>query len=392
MKKLTALFIFFTICSFAQSDSPKIISIITIMRNNNYTEAWGETNESGFISGVLYSDYKRQFIGNEHKPNNLFLESFSEFYSDKKNFLDKKMTEEGSEKFYDNRSNSNISFGNADKILQYSFYPEIINDKDSSLLLYCKYILYERKEQIAVNKFNYETTYYEKFYRVKINTDISLDFLKEIFPEAEYISATFQIDKNINNYSSLDVSAYSMNINDIKESVKMPPQDSSLRIAAEYIRSDKKGEKILTTKDFYCDSKKRFVYSGLNLTAGFPLNIYEGTAEAPFEIYAPQKKELFAKSKEFKNTLVICWLMFIPVNKENGLYTFDVAISRGILHGTQSYLKRIGLRIGEQIRIKLDDMSGLYREEIVDDQTLDWDIKKDYSDYVNEYLIIGLKK
>lgn len=391
MKKLLFILLLFNISLAAGIlNIPKVKVIITMAVNNNRTEAWGRQSSNGFTTGLLYSLDSAGFIGSAEVSDFNFLENFS------KGYLHRENNPAGDTDIVSGNDPFGNYFNNADKIVQYSFYPEKILSGDSLLNVYCKYILYEKKKEISANKINYDVSFYERQYTVPLNKKTSLDFLRKIFPNATTNEISFSIEKTKGNIDQplLDLSNYKLSPNMIKESVKRDLiNNSKLHLNLEYLQLNKKGNEIIVKKRFKCKSETNTVYSYSESTPGFPLNIYKGSISFPFQIFNPLKEQLYSKSKNYKDSQLKYSVLAIPLDKSGNTYTFRVLITRNMLEGGGTYSKKVKLEVGKRLRIDLAAAAGLIRtDETTDGQIFRLNTKEDFADYVNEYFIFTLNQ
>jgi hypothetical protein len=362
--------------------------LLKVSAGNNITESAPGQNEEGFINGTLYYLKSVNFIGNATDFN--FLGSFSKVYSYHKENPQIKISDELYAKLYSKDDPFDSFYANADRIVQYSIFPEEKQSSDS-LNIYCKYILYEKKKSITANKNNYDISFNERFYTVPANRETTLEFLKEIFPEAEINNVVFNVS-GIKKDSSpvLYLSWYGLKPEDINEDLRK----ISFRIDAEYIQSNKKGDEIFADKKFTCPTITHRVFHDRKKYPMFLLNVCKGFVHIPFRMFNPTKQKLFAKSKEYKNSEIEYSIYAIPLDVKDGKYTFNVIITRKFWGGGGvTYSKKIGLEIDKPLRIELDSAGGLIRNtEVIDGELLHLDSKKDFADYVNEYIVITLQK
>jgi hypothetical protein len=391
MRKLIIILLLVNISLTAERiDTYKIRAFINIVDRNGRTEVLGTQNAKGFITGVLYRIDTVKFIGSANVFDFNFLEEFSKEYEHREN-------------------NSTVNAGDtpdntpddyfhnyADRIVQYSFYPEKVSAGDSLLSLYCKYILYEKKKEISANMFNYDISFHECFYTVPINKKISLDFLKELFPKATINEVTFSLDNVIykKEQPSLNLSRYMLSEKDIKQSVKKDMvTDSSIHFQAEYLCLDKNGDKVFTRSKFKCPSEINRICTDSVDMQEFPLTVYKGSASIPFQMYNPLKEDLYAKSKKYKNSIITYSILAIPLDKRGNKYDFNILITRSLWGSEWTYSKKIEVEVGKPLRIDLETSAGLIRtDETIDGQIFKLYSKEDFSDYVNEYFVISVVK
>ena len=393
MKKLVFTLILFNLSLTAQVlNVPKIQVIINIAENNNRTEAWSKQSDKGFITGVLYSRNKDKFIGNGDFPDFNFLGNFSKAYSSRNddttlnagNILDS-LSYQTDESFPNN-------FNDIDRVLQYSFYPEKVLPGDTLLSIYCKYILYEKKNELSANKNNYDISFYERFYIVPLNKKTSLDFLKEIFPEATTDDVFFIFDKSVGKEGRplLNLSENNLSMDEISATAKnRPAADSILHLNVEYVRLNKRGDETIIRSKFKCPQETYNIISDNESAKPFPLNIYKGSVPVPFEMYNPLKKQLFEQSMSYDRDFTYS-ILAIPLAVKGRTYSMELIIHREIWGGMVSYSKKIELKIGKPMLIELECPGGQSRNnEIIDGQLLRLNFKEDFSDYVKEYFIIN---
>ena len=375
-------------------------SIITIGINNNYTSFWGNQDERGFINGILFGDSTRRFIGSSKNIDFGFIGNLSETYWYHKENPKSEITEELYKQLYtpnnnSKRENSHPLFLDAEKLVYFSFCPEKIQDKDS-LKVYCKYIIFEKENKIGFHKYNYNISFKEEFFHIPLDKEVSLDFLKKLFPEASVNTAVFSIGKNLSaiKQSTLDLSKYQIKSNDIKESIKKNFEEGSkLKISAEYVRIKKNDDEILVRAKFDCSGKKYIVHPESVEELDYPLCVYQGAVETPFSMYNASKVKLFQKSKLYGDSKIKYSLSVIPLDHKGNKYTFKLIINRGIWNGMSSYSKLISIEVGKPIRIYLEAAGGLYRnDEVIDGKRLNLSLKDDFANYVDESIIIQVNK
>jgi len=396
--KIIALIVLLNGILFGMSENELKVNLkLKISEANNITETWGEQNDKGFITGVLYSNPSLKLIGSWNKVDFGFFDDMSKIFWFKEENSKANVTDELYDKFYpsDSYNNDNLFYTDAVKILQYGFYPQKAKLSDS-LRIYLKYVLYEKKSKVKTNKNNYDISFNERFFTVPINKEIEFDFLKDIFPEEETNKAIFYLDEKMNSpkQPTINLSDYKLGLNEIDKSVrKTAKENSNIKINAEYIRSDKNGNNLLLKNNFRSFEEINRVHTGDFSFLDFFLNLYKMEVTVPFIMLNKSKEQLFSKSKLYNDSKLDYSITAIPLNKKGNSYSFNVIICRGLWNGQWTYAKKIELEIDKPLRIELEGAIGLLRNtERIDGQLLRLNSKEDYADYVNEYLILTLTK
>jgi|GEM_PF-1966973 hypothetical protein len=395
-------------------DYPRIKVKIKIARNNNITGQEGRQNLRGFITGVLFNSEPIKLIGSDEAVDIGFLKEFSDQYAERQdhpeNINDKAVDTSSYLTSYSLRKN----IYDADRILNYSFYPIEILPGDSLLRIYCKYILYQKKSEINANKNNYDVSYCERFYTVPLNKRTKLDFLTKIFPEATTNEISFfkdAADKKplpslyLNDGIS---SGNELSLKDIAKSVRKDSANANMNIHinAEYLRFNKNGDSLFVKKKINCLPETNRVYSDYNTgydyadfyanhsnaeiggDEGFMLDIYKGSMTLPFQMYSPSKKRLFVESK-YKDSDVIYSVTAIPLNRIGNKFVFNLVFKQHIWEGSTEYSKKIEIETGKPLRIDLEAISGLWRtEKLKNGQVLNLSLGDDYSHYIKECLVL----
>jgi hypothetical protein len=167
-------------------------------------------------------------------------------------------------------------------------------------------------------------------------------------------------------------------------------KNNKIIFSGEYIRTNKAGNSLLLRKQFKFTTEDNIIYSRDDNSLVFPMTVNWGFTSVPYINYNPQNAELFAKSRDYSESRIDFNIMLLPLDKKSSTYTFNLFIKRYILSGGYTYSKTIKIKKGEKLRIDLDEAAGLYRHEVIDGKDLYIDVKKDYSDYVNECLLLKL--
>ncbi|MDP2038733.1 MAG: LysM peptidoglycan-binding domain-containing protein, partial [Ignavibacteria bacterium] len=117
--------------------------------------------------------------------------------------------------------------------------------------------------------------------------------------------------------------------------------------------------------------------------------LYYGFIEVPFQIYNPEKMNLFNQSNKSNNKSFYS-VYVIPIAKEKNNYSLELIISQGDNGGNYSYSKKIELAVGEKINIELQSDNWRY-EEVVKGERMKLNSEEDYNKYVKDYLILSLE-
>jgi len=356
---------------------------ITFYSNYGRTEVEDNAKKGDFITGVLFSNKEPRFVGS----GEAFLKVLPDNYQKRKR--DYLAEQAGTNVPHDENYSSSLA-EHPDKILRYSFYIESISEGLDSINIYSKYIVYEKNANIGADSADYEVYLHDAFFTLPLNKISTIGYLNKVFPEADSITVLFKLAGSSHETPRIDISDYSINIDSIKPSVRDNKQNK-ITFSGEYIRTNKAGNNLLLRKQFRFTTEENIIYSKDDNSLVFPMTVNWGFTSVPYINYNPLNTQLFEKSKDYSDSRIDLNIMLLPLDKKDNTYTFNLFISRYILSGGYTYSKTIKIKKGGKLRIDLDKSAGIYRHEVIDGKDLYIDVKKDYSDYVNEYLILNLK-
>jgi hypothetical protein len=350
--------------------------------NYGRTEAEDNAKKGEFITGSLFSTREPRFIGS----GEVFLKALPDNYQKRKRDY---LAEQAEANVQHEENYSSSLAEHPDKILRYSFYIESFSENLDSVNIYSKYIVYEKNENKMADSSDYKTYLHDAFFTLPLNKKSTIGYLNKIFPEADSITVLFELAGSSHETPRIDVSDFSININSIKPSVR-DNKNNKIIFSGEYIRTNKAGNSLLLRKQFKFTTEDNIIYSRDDNSLVFPMTVNWGFTSVPYINYNPQNAELFAKSRDYSESRIDFNIMLLPLDKKSSTYTFNLFIKRYILSGGYTYSKTIKIKKGEKLRIDLDEAAGLYRHEVIDGKDLYIDVKKDYSDYVNECLLLKL--
>jgi hypothetical protein len=278
-----------------------------------------------------------------------------------------------------------------ERIISFKFIP----DKDSVSIATFKYMIFERKEVGKQNKTVYEVSQSEKKISTRLGEYFHLEFLDSDFPGFSGYSFRFIYDEYENwtqayknqMKSYLQTTYLYSSKDDIFKSIDSAQTGlPSLNIGIDYLRTNKKGEK-LSIKKFAQPLTENY----RSMLTPLKTKVYSGSLIFPFKLYNVQKEEAFSKSEETNGIQMYYEVILVPIAKTGNVYTADLYTSLHFWWSTFNYKKRIELTEGKPLKIQMDSVD-VDRSFIYGGEDIYISLAKDYYDYVNEYFIITLEE
>lgn len=275
-----------------------------------------------------------------------------------------------------------------------------IDQRKDSAEIFCKYMIQEKKEQIDDKNFIFTTKVDEFIMTVPLKKSIQLDFLKEALPgysanikvmEAWVHSKKPDYDYPKENMYSVHKDFISVT-GKIKESIARSDKElNNLNFKLQYVRSRKDYPDMGVKSDKYPLEPINSLFSSdgeddLQL----PGNCSFVKFTFPFHIYNSQKAEQYKNEEWLKGLYSQFAILIVPIKQNGNKITVDAYILyKPVLSISDCFKKVIEIEKGESIKLKIqsnewtaESHNGKYPVKI--------DSIKDYSDIVDDYLILSL--
>jgi len=371
MKKLFLIFALgaYVCCAYAQNAyRPPVKMLLRLAKNNNISEPTAFPDSWGFMNGVFWENKNGKLIGYSQNVDFGFLNDFSSVY----NFYIQNLTITDSAELNPYVSPSdkfeNKYFNDADKIVHYSIAPEkFVND--TMLVIYCKYVIYDKIDTVSINKSKYAISAHECFYTVPLNKTTTLGFLKTAFPDAETNEALFSLD-SLRAYSAdpFYLSEYGLKTDNIKESARHELAiNHNLIVRAEYITYNKEDNRIIKRNKFNCRSVLKRIYPDWNSEKEFSMPVFDGHIYMPFEVPSIMRNMADGDPAITKDNYIEYLVHSVLLEKNAEFYKFHVIIELRTSDRMQFYFKKVELKNGEPVRFDLEMDRGLFDKEVKKD-------------------------
>ncbi len=328
-------------------------------------------NESGFLTGVIYGNDSLS-LGVSSSFHSSYLNSFSDNYW--------KQVKGDNSQFPESNEDWKVK-----KVIIYSFYPK--RTLSDSLLVYCKYITYTLKSVNSMNNSNYDIEYSEEFIKVLQSEYFTTSFIQSNFSMSPISLRIVEGDQPSEKTNLIDKSPFPFEDVRLKDYAKKSQVfQNDLIFGIDLIRTDRSGNKIILKRTDF--PLKSFSLNTGSESLPEVKTLFYGFIEVPFQIYNPDKLNLFNISKKSKKSSFYS-VYLIPLSKEKNSYNLEFIISRGDNNGNYSYSKKLNLAIGEKINIELQPDNWRY-EEVVEGERMQLNSEEDYNKFVKDYLILTL--
>lgn len=379
MKKMFLLVLIISQLMYSQTEKPNKIGYeINLKSKNSGCFNTNTQNEQGYITGVLLGSKEGIGTGVSSTMDWFFLNQLSEYSWAKIKSPDKLVNEEDWGKLF----NDSYKYSFNDYTINYSFYP--LKVKNDSIWVYCKYVLYERKETNGLGKYTYDVAFREDFLSFPFNVEAKFELWKYLFPLSEMnIKFFFDKESTQNKAEEIPLAASEAKITELTNKSNLGK--TNLKLGMELLRMNAQSDKIILQKnDYPLLSINKLVGEKTELKT----TAYSGSINLPLKIYNPGKITAFENSKfaALNQSFVIT---LIPINKEGNDYSFDILIKKGVGHGSLSYEKRIKIVANNKVKLELQP-SHMMAEDIVNGERFVLNLDEDYNAFVKDYLIISL--
>lgn len=365
---------------YSQTEKPNKIGYeINLKSKNSGCFNTNTQNGQGYITGVLFGSKEGIGTGVSSTMDWFFLNQLSEYSWAKIKSPDKLVHEGDWSKLF----NDSYKYSFNDYTINYSFYP--LKVKNDSIWVYCKYVLYERKETNGLGKYTYDVAFREDFLSFPFNVEAKFGLWKYLFPLSEMsIKFFFDIESAQNKAEEIPLAASEAKITELTNKSNLGK--TNLKLGMELLRMNAQSDKIILQKnDYPLLSINKFWGEKTELKT----TAYSGSINLPLKIYNPGKITAFENSKfAVRNQSFVITL--IPISKEGNDYLFDVLINIGIGHGSMSYEKRIKIEANNKAKLELQP-SHMTAEDIVDGERFALNLDEDYNAFVKDYLIISFE-
>lgn len=380
MKKLFLLTLIISQLLYAQNEKlNKIGYEINLKSKNSGCFNTNTQNEHGYITGILLGSREGIGTGVSNKMDWFFLNQLSEYSWAQIKSPDKLIGGGNRSELF----NSSYKHSFNDYTINYSFYP--LKIKNDSIWVYCKYVIYEKKEQNGLGKYSYDVAFREDFLNFPFNEETKFELWKSLFPLSE-VSIKFFFDKESaqNKTEEIPLAANEAKITSLANRSNLGR--TNLKLGMELLRMNAQSDKIILQKnDYPLNSINKFVEGEAELKT----TVYSGMINLPLKIYNPEKITAFESSKfATRNQTFI--LSLVPISKEGNDYSFDVLIKKGIGYGSMSYEKRIKIMANNKVKLEIQP-THMTAEDIIDGERFVLNLDEDYNAFVKDYLIISLE-
>jgi hypothetical protein len=281
------------------------------------------------------------------------------------------------------------------KLIQFNFSINRNSSTDKNIKLKCEYYIYEKKESTEIN--NYGVSQKEILENIPLDKELSLNFLSSVFTQVQH-TVILKVDRNASKRQQIAegmrAPGLSFNghlswaIKDIKNSIKKSTlKNKSFKMDLGFLITDKSGKEIDFRK-FEYPLPSDTIYSLDSAAITSPVRVYFGKMKKPFAVYNPKIVNLYRYSEEYKNSQIEEEIALIPIGLTANTVSFELFWGRHVWYSTSVFTKKFKIELGKPLKLEMDGFgTGITRMTNANGESFQIGLN-DYSDYINEYLII----